>query len=191
MWKNQNVSNGGDFLKNIAKDEKVMINNYDAAHKLLNMQESKRKYATFRSKIDLFFIDHEFVPLLVQEGYLNSFGPRDTMDDLEKMAEAADQISISDQLNIKIRTEQNWSLLPNYGILSSVGPCILANGTTGYPGFPQWLGKNSSARKAKRLIRELKQKMTESISANQYAIQHEVIPFLLGDILQMLQAGRI
>jgi DNA polymerase III delta prime subunit len=37
MWKNQNVSNGGDFLKNIAKDEKVMINNYDAAHRLLNM----------------------------------------------------------------------------------------------------------------------------------------------------------
>jgi hypothetical protein len=33
--------------------------------------------------------------------------------------------------------------------------------------------------------------MTESISANQYAIQHEVIPFLLGDILSMLQDGRV
>jgi hypothetical protein len=56
-----------------------MINNYDAAHRLLNQNENARKYPTFRSKIDLFFIDHEFVPLLVQESYLNCFGPRDSM----------------------------------------------------------------------------------------------------------------
>ena len=116
-------------MANIAKDEKVMINNYDAAHRLLNMQESHRKYPSFRNKIDLFFIDHEFVPLLVQESYINAFGPGDSMRDIERLADAADLISIGDQLNIKIRTEQNWSLLPNYGILSSVGPCILANGT--------------------------------------------------------------
>jgi replication factor C subunit 1 len=75
--------------------------------------------------------------------------------------------------------------------MSSVGPCILAYGGCGYPGFPQWLGKNSSARKAKRLIRELKQKMSESVCCNQYAIQHEIIPFLLEDILGMLQSGQI
>jgi hypothetical protein len=44
----------------------------------------------------LFFIDHEFVPLLVQESYLNCFGARDSMQDIEKLAEAADQISIGD-----------------------------------------------------------------------------------------------
>ena len=81
--------------------------------------------------------------------------------------------------------------MPNYGILSSVAPCVLANGTSSYPGFPQWLGKNSSARKSKRLIRELKQKMSERIQTNQYAIQHEVIPFLLCDILQMLKNNQI
>ena len=65
MWKNQSANFGRDFFKGIAKDEKVMINNYDAAHRLLNFNEFKQKYNTFRSKLDLFFIDHEFVPLLV------------------------------------------------------------------------------------------------------------------------------
>jgi len=34
MWKNQQLNTG--FLKNISKDESVMINNFDAAHRLLN-----------------------------------------------------------------------------------------------------------------------------------------------------------
>lgn len=51
---------------------------------------------------------------------------------------------------------QDWSLLPNMGICTSVAPCMLVNGMSNYPRFPEWLGKNSSQRKAKRLISELK-----------------------------------
>jgi hypothetical protein len=71
MWKNQ----GGQHLGSISKDENVMINNFEAANKLLNHGENSlnKKYPTFRQKLDLFFIDHEFIPLLVQESYLNSF----------------------------------------------------------------------------------------------------------------------
>ena len=67
MWKNQHVNFGPDFLKTVSKDEKVMINNFDAAAKLLDCGNPtfEDKYPTFRSKLDLFFIDHEFVPLLV------------------------------------------------------------------------------------------------------------------------------
>ena len=36
MWKNQHVNFGKDFLNAVSKDEKVMINNFDAASKLLN-----------------------------------------------------------------------------------------------------------------------------------------------------------
>lgn len=74
MWKNQSASLGADFMKTIAKDEKVMLNNFDAASKLLNLHDYKvtSKYKTYRSKLDMFFIDHEFVPLLVQENYLNA-----------------------------------------------------------------------------------------------------------------------
>ena len=49
------------------KDEKVMINNFDAAHRLLNAGEGNLngKYPSFRDKLDLFFVDYDWVPLLV------------------------------------------------------------------------------------------------------------------------------
>ena len=190
MWKNQNANHGADFFKKVAKDEKVMINNYDAASKLLDCGNPMfdKNYPTFRNKLDLFFIDHEFVPLLVQESYLNAFNDgADSMRDLEKMATASEMMSVGDLANIQIRQNQAWSLLPNYGVLSSVAPTLIIKGRCNYPGFPQWLGKNSSARKAKRLLRELKQKMGDAISADQFAIQNEVAPFILAEILTYLK----
>ena len=98
MWKNQHANFGPTFLKGISKDESVMINNFDAAHRLLNCGEKPldKNYPTFRQKLDLFFIDYEFIPLLIQEAYLNSFQNRKEMEDLEAMAEASDMISVGD-----------------------------------------------------------------------------------------------
>ena len=44
-----------------------MINNFEAAHRLLNhgCNNLDTKYPTFRDKVDLFFVDHEWVPLLM------------------------------------------------------------------------------------------------------------------------------
>jgi hypothetical protein len=52
-----------------------MINNYDAAHRLLNHGNVSldKRYPNFRNKVDLFFVDFEWVPLLIQESYLGSF----------------------------------------------------------------------------------------------------------------------
>ena len=141
----------------MTKDEKVMINNFEASHRLLN---NKKHYKdNLRTKLDLFFIDPQFVPLLIQDNYLNTLGDARGMDTLSKMAEAAEFISFSDELSLRIHKDQNWALFGNYGLMSSVSPCIITNGISNYPGFPVWLGKNSSAGKSRRLIRELKQKM--------------------------------
>jgi replication factor C subunit 1 len=106
MWKNQNIKMGDtQFIKSIAKDEKVMINNYDAAKKLLNHGEKSLDlhYKTFRDKLDLFFIDYDLIPLLVQESYLSSMQDSKSMEDIERMAEAADMISLGDVASIQIR----------------------------------------------------------------------------------------
>ena len=47
----------------MSKDEKVSINNFEAAYRLLNSQETK--YPKLSDKLDLFFIDYDMVPLLV------------------------------------------------------------------------------------------------------------------------------
>ena len=82
MWTQQTGAQTGEaaqaFIKTTSKDEKVMINNFEAAYRLLNngTVSLNDKYPTFRDKLDLFFIDHEWVPLLVQDSYLNSMGKR-------------------------------------------------------------------------------------------------------------------
>lgn len=136
--------NGKDAKSNLlasasAKDDKVMINDFEAASRLLN-----NKCDRFRDKLDLFFVDHEWVPLLVQEAYLTSFDRRNQLQDIHAMANAAECISLGDSINRQIRINQDWSLLPDMGTFSSVAPCTFAQGRIGRPGFPQWLGKNSS-----------------------------------------------
>jgi hypothetical protein len=44
-----------------------MINNWDAAYKLLNdgAEPLSKNYPKFRDKLDLFFVDYEWVPLLI------------------------------------------------------------------------------------------------------------------------------
>jgi len=67
MWSQQAAAGNSSFIGSVCKDEKVMINNFDAAHRLLNdgAVPLEMKYPRFRDKLDLFFIDHEWVPLLV------------------------------------------------------------------------------------------------------------------------------
>ena len=71
MWTQQVSSTNPDdakkFIAATKKDEKVMINNFEAAYRLLNhgAVSLEKSYPTFRQKLDLFFIDHDWVPLLV------------------------------------------------------------------------------------------------------------------------------
>jgi len=147
-----------------------MINNFDAGYKLLNDKVLTEKYPTFRQKMDLFFIDYDFVPLIVQDSYLNAMGDRNDIRSLEAMAEASDFISQGDQISKQIRTNQEWSLLPNMGFASSVAPAMLVKGYLHFPRFPEWLGKNSSQRKSKRLLKEVKQAMAHRAMADKIAI---------------------
>ena len=50
----------------------IMISNFDAAHRLLDHGKNSLdiKYPYFRQKMDLYFLDYELIPLLVQENYL-------------------------------------------------------------------------------------------------------------------------
>lgn len=49
MWKNSSMDDKS-FIKNINKDESVMINNFDAGHRLLDhgKNDLNIKYPTFR-----------------------------------------------------------------------------------------------------------------------------------------------
>ena len=98
MWNIDGGTNDLNISRAGCKDDNVMINNFEAAHRLLNCGSGilEKKHPTFRDKLDLFFVDHEWIPLLVQESYLTSMEKRTGMDDVLAMADASEYISLGD-----------------------------------------------------------------------------------------------
>jgi len=52
------------------------------------------------------------------------------------------------------------------GFASSIAPTSILRGSLFYPRFPEWMGKNSTQRKSKRLLKELKLVMGHKAQAN-------------------------
>eukprot|EP00922_Rhytidocystis_sp_ex-Travisia-forbesii_P042102 GHVS01062868.1.p1 GENE.GHVS01062868.1~~GHVS01062868.1.p1 ORF type:complete len:124 (-),score=14.25 GHVS01062868.1:690-1061(-) len=61
----------GEIQRGI-KDKQVMATAFDIATQLL--QGSTAKQLNIGQKIDAFFVDYDILPLLMQEGYINSIG---------------------------------------------------------------------------------------------------------------------
>ena len=89
---------------------------------------------------------------MIQENYLIT-NPRLPGKQIELVAKAAEDISISDTVNSLIRSgEQQWSLLPFHGIMSTVKPSYeVAGQITGRLNFSSWLGQNSKQMKISML----------------------------------------
>lgn len=58
-----------------------------------------------------------------------------------------------DLINKKIRKNQNWVLMPHLMFNQCVYPTEMVSESLGFAKFTNWLGKNSSERKTKRLIK--------------------------------------
>ena len=51
---------------------------------------------SFKDKMGLYFVDHDMVPLLVQENYISAAGSGNSAQDIMKLALQADYISLGD-----------------------------------------------------------------------------------------------
>lgn len=115
--------------------------------------------SNLNDKIEMYFNDIDFTPLMIQENYLltRPNGALSPADHLKRVAEAADDISLSDQINSLIRSsEQQWSLLPFHAVMSTVKPSMAVNGgLQARVNFTSWLGNNSKTMKYQRLLQEL------------------------------------
>ena len=137
-----------------SKDIGVMMGPFDACKKLLNTSEAQR--LSFRERLDMFFVDFSLVGLLVHENYLRSVEKKPvTPDGLRRCAYSADLMTVSDMLHKRISFDQEWSLLPDMGIVGAVYPSLMTNGFVRFPSFPQYLGKCSTMSRTKRLQHEL------------------------------------
>eukprot|EP00835_Amoeboradix_gromovi_P001430 NODE_65_length_23997_cov_0.327601.p2 type:complete len:718 gc:universal NODE_65_length_23997_cov_0.327601:9279-7126(-) len=108
------------------------------------------KQLSMNDQLELFFKDYELSPLMLHENYLS------TNDDLSVIADVADSISFGDLITTTVRSNQQWALLPSYGISSFVYPLSRLNSQfNGRINFPSILGKMSTTNKSYRLLKEM------------------------------------
>ena len=193
LWTRKNKSikfkdlTGGN-QKLQGKDEVVMLKNFDAARELLN---SKSRSKSYRELLDLYFIDYDLIPLLIQENYLSTFPSanyKSNFEELENVSLASDLISVSDDIDKKIRTQMDWRLLGDRGLIGCCTICKINKGFVPFPKFPEAMGKISSLNKIKREITELKE-CFPSASANE--IRRDILPVYYTYLIEYILDGDI
>uniref|UniRef100_A0A2S2NZI3 Replication factor C subunit 1 n=1 Tax=Schizaphis graminum TaxID=13262 RepID=A0A2S2NZI3_SCHGA len=180
------VAAGKDNL-NINK-KYIKMGPWDVVRKVFSAEEHKSMNIT--DKCDLFFYDYNISPLFVQENYLAAVphdvdGPK--WKTFERYSLAADSIRIGDIVSAKIRSTNNWSLLPAQAIFSSYCPGEFLRGHVSKQiNFPAWLGKFSKGNKMNRLLQELQIHTRIRLSASKEAINLDYLNTLRDKILKPL-----
>jgi len=103
-------------------------------------------------RLDLFFVDHSMVPLMVSEGYIAAAGGvkgRSDAEKLERIAAAAERLGTWDMIDATIHRRQAWGLLPAAATEIAAAAGAVA-GPAPFQIFPQLLGKMSKRNKIRR-----------------------------------------
>jgi replication factor C subunit 1 len=180
-------------------EKHVILKPWDITQKILGggMFAASSK-ATLNEKIELYFNDHEFSPLMLQENYLgtnpmqalNYSGKEKNLKMLELASQAAESISDGDLVDRMIHgSQQQWSLMPTHAVFSFVRPASFVAGSTAgnQTRFTQWLGKNSSTTKLTRMVKEIQAHMRLRSSGDRHEIRQQYVPVLWKGLVQKLQ----
>lgn len=187
------TSNSADLKK--AWQKQVVLKPFDIVARLFSAQIfSPYSNVTLNDKLDLFFNDFDFTPLMVHENYRSVRPARlaesggKILDHLKLLEKAADSISQADIVNGKIRSgEQQWSLLPFFGVMSSILPASYMYGQqTGRINFTSWLGQNSKKLKYQRLLQELQYHTSLKTSTDNRELRLSYMPFLISKLSEPL-----
>lgn len=181
-----------DQTKSMSKawEKHVILKPWDICQKLLggNMFNPASK-ATLNDKIELYFNDHEFSYLMIQENYLNAkpagLGSKgynrreENLKHLELVDQAAESISDGDLVDRMIHgPQQQWSLMPTHAVFSTVRPASLVSGSMIGSKFTSWLGNNSKQGKLGRSNREIHSHMRLKSSGDANEIRQQYLPVL-------------
>ncbi|KAK4152747.1 replication factor RFC1 C terminal domain-containing protein [Chaetomidium leptoderma] len=183
-----------------AWEKHVVLKPWDICHKMIGGGLfSPASKATLNDKIELYFHDHEFSYLMIQENYLRSkpaalggSGHNDRLQNLkylELVDQAAESISDGDLVDRMIHgPQQQWSLMPTHAVFSTVRPSsFIAGMFNGQPLFSTWLGNNSKYGKLGRFVREIHSHMRLKSSGDHNEIRQQYLPVLWHQLVKRLE----
>ncbi|KAI8684515.1 Replication factor C subunit 1 [Fusarium keratoplasticum] len=182
-----------------AWEKHVILKPWDICQKMLGgglfAPASK---STLNDKIELYFNDHEFSFLMIQENYLRTkpmalngkgYTQREyNLKALELFDNAAESISDGDLVDRMIHgSQQHWSLMPTHAVFSTVRPASFIAGQLMGSNFTSWLGNNSKSGKLGRYIREIHSHMRLRSSGDHHEIRQQYLPVLWDQLVNRLQ----
>lgn len=147
---------------------------------------------TLNNKIELYFNDHDFAPLMVQENYLNTMPSRASSTKgghLELVARASESISDADLVDRQIHgPQQQWSLMPLHGTLSCVRPSYFVAGQAkGRYNFSAFLGNNSKGGKYWRILQEIQSHVRSSVWCGRMELRLEYLSLFVEELLKPIE----
>ncbi|KAJ2943982.1 hypothetical protein O0L34_g8305 [Tuta absoluta] len=162
---------------------------WEAVRKVFSAEDHKKM--SINDKSDLFFYDYSLSPLFVQENYLQVAPHCPKNEVLDRIAKAADSISLGNLVDSRIRGSQAWSLLPVQAMYASVIPgSELSGHVAGQINFPAWLGNHSRTNKMHRLCQEIHAHTRLSTSGSKSSIFLDYAPHLRDAIISPLLKER-
>ena len=185
-----------------AWEKHVILKPWDIVSKIMRPQMfAESSKTTLNEKTELYFNDHEFSYLMLQENYLKSVpsllsnhnGKERNLKYLELAEKAASSISDGDLVDRMIHgSQQQWSLMPLHAIFSFVKPASYMYGNFNTQvGFASWLGQNSKAGKLSRYVKEIQGHMRLRTSADRNEIRQQYLPALWDQTIgKMIGVGK-
>ncbi|KAL7944356.1 replication factor RFC1 C terminal domain-containing protein [Trichoderma barbatum] len=182
-----------------AWEKHVVLKPWDICQKMLaGGLFAPASKATLNDKIELYFNDHEFSFLMIQENYLRTkpmalsgsgySGREATLKALELFDQAAESISDGDLVDRMIHgPQQHWSLMPTHAVFSTVRPASFIAGQLMGSNFTSWLGNHSKTGKLGRYIREIHSHMRLKSSGDHNEVRQEYLPVLWSQTVNRLQ----
>ncbi|KAI0479217.1 replication factor RFC1 C terminal domain-containing protein [Xylariaceae sp. FL0804] len=194
------VSMDFDQSKNMSKawEKSIVLKPWDICHKFLGGGLfSPASKSTLNDKIELYFNDHEFSYLMIQENYLKAkpsalaqhhgSARERNLKALELVDQAAESISDGDMVDRMIHgPQQHWSLMPTHAIFSTVRPASFVAGQLLGTDFTSWLGNNSKTGKLGRYVREIHSHMRLRSSGDANEIRQQYLPVLWTQLVRRL-----
>lgn len=182
-----------------AWEKHVVLKPWDICQKMLaGGLFAPSSKATLNDKIELYFNDHEFSFLMIQENYLRTkpmalngkgYNEREhRLKALELFDNAAQSISDGDLVDRMIHgPQQQWSLMPTHAVFSTVRPSSFVAGQLLGSNFTSWLGNFSKTGKLYRYIREVHSHMRLRSSGDHNEIRQQYMPLLWDQTVNKLQ----
>ena len=182
-----------------AWEKHVVLKPWDICQKMLaGGLFAPASKSTLNDKIELYFNDHEFSFLMIQENYLrtkpmalNGKGytkREESLKALELFDQAAESISDGDLIDRMIHgPQQHWSLMPTHAVFSTVRPASFIAGQLMGSNFTSWLGNFSKTGKLGRYVREIHSHMRLKSSGDHNEIRQQYMPVLWNQLVNRLQ----